>query len=98
MVLERVVIHVLPGHEREFEQALDSARAVVGRAPGFRSLRAYRGIEAPHSFLLLIEWDTLEDHMEGFRGSALYGQWRALISPHFDGAPQVEHFEPSPDG
>jgi heme-degrading monooxygenase HmoA len=94
MILERALIHVLPGQEAEFERSLAQAREVIARAEGFRAIRALRGIESPHTYLLLIEWDTLEDHTETFRASELFGHWRALIGPHFDGAPQVEHYAP----
>jgi heme-degrading monooxygenase HmoA len=94
MVLERAAIHVLPGQESEFESSLEQAREVIAKAPGFRSLRALRGIESPHVYLLLIEWQTLEDHTQGFRESELFSHWRSLLGPHFDGAPQVEHFIP----
>jgi heme-degrading monooxygenase HmoA len=97
MVLERVLINVVPGQENEFEQALVKAREVIGASHGFRSLRALRGIESRHGYLLLIEWDTLEDHVEGFRGSEAFNHWRALIGPHFDGTPQVEHYEQLPE-
>jgi heme-degrading monooxygenase HmoA len=85
---------VLPGHEEQFEQAMTKAREVISRSRGFRSLQVLRGVESPHTFLLLIEWDTIEDHMEGFRESDLFTEWRALIGPHFDGTPSVEHFTP----
>jgi heme-degrading monooxygenase HmoA len=94
MILERVVIHVLPGQEESFEAALLEARKVIGRADGFRSLEALRGIESPHDYLLLIEWERLEDHVPGFRESELFNDWRALIGPHFDGAPELEHYAP----
>ena len=44
------------------------------------------------TYLLLIEWDSVEAHTVGFRESENYTRWRELISPFFDGAPRVEHF------
>jgi len=94
MILERALLHVLPGQEPRFEEALEQAREVIAQAEGFRSLRALRGVESKHDYLLLIEWDTLEDHMDRFRTSELFNHWRALLGPHFDGAPLVDHFAP----
>lgn len=94
MVLERASISVVPGQEQQFEEAIVKARDVLARAGGFGTLRVLRGVESPSTYLLLIEWDSLEDHTRGFRESALFGEWRALIGPHFDGAPQVEHYTP----
>jgi heme-degrading monooxygenase HmoA len=98
MVLERALIQVVAGQELEFERSLIEAREVIAKAAGFRSIRVLRGIESPQVYLLLIEWDSLEAHTEGFRGSELFAQWRALIGPHFDGSPQVEHYTPLRQG
>jgi len=94
MILERAVIHILPGQEESFETAMAQARSVISGAPGFRSLRILRGVERRHDYLLLVEWDTLEDHNVGFRESQLFHQWRGLIGRFFDGEPNIEHFEP----
>ncbi len=94
MILERAVIHVLPGQEEAFETAMAQARGVIAQAQGFRSLRMLRGIEHRREYLLLIEWDTLEDHTIGFRQAHLFHQWRGLIGQFFDGESKVEHFEP----
>ena len=94
MVLEIAHVTVLPDHEAAFESALnEAATTVLVRADGFRKFTAYGWcVERPSVFLFTIEWNTLEDHVVGFRGSELFGEWRALIGEHFDGAPVVEHF------
>ena len=92
MVLERAIIEVKPGSESAFEAAIEQAKQVIAQAGGFRALTLRRGIERSSTYLLLVEWDTLEDHMQGFRESELFGRWRELIGPHFASAPEVEHF------
>ena len=93
MVLEHVPISVIPGREAEFEAAFDTARHLVAAAHGFRSLRLSRCVEEPSSYLLLIEWDTLADHVEGFRNSPAFSEWRALVGPLWDPLPTVTHFD-----
>ena len=68
--------------------------------PGFRSLRLSRGLEQDDAYLLLVEWDRLEDHTEGFRGSPQYQEWRRLLHHFYDPFPTVAHFRdvPGPDG
>ena len=92
MVLERAHIRVTPGQEDEFERAFEQARLVISAAKGFRSLTLSRGVESPSLYLLLVEWETLEDHTVGFRESPAFGEWRGLLGRYFDGAPDVEHF------
>ncbi len=92
MVLERATLRIQPGREQEFETAFATAKAVVAAASGFVSATLSKGIESPSTYLLLVEWQTLEDHTEGFRGSPAFGEWRGLIGHLFDGPPDVEHF------
>ncbi|MCI2975260.1 MAG: hypothetical protein MP439_04180 [Ferrimicrobium sp.] len=47
--------------------------------------------EDKSTFVLLVEWERIGDHLEGFRRSNAYAQWRTLISPFFDGDPVVIH-------
>jgi heme-degrading monooxygenase HmoA len=91
-VLEHVPLEVVPGREAEFEVAFDEARHLVAASPGCRSVRLSRCVEEPHRYLLLIEWDTLDDHVVGFRQSAAFDAWRALVAPFWDPLPTVRHF------
>jgi heme-degrading monooxygenase HmoA len=94
MIIERAQIDVEPGREEAFEAALAQAKDVAAEAPGFRSIAVWRGVEVPSRYMLLIEWDRVEDHTEGFRGSERFTQWRALIGPFFATTPEVEHYDP----
>ncbi|TQK71188.1 MULTISPECIES: antibiotic biosynthesis monooxygenase [unclassified Nocardioides] len=92
MILEHAVLPVLPGQETEFEAAFGRARTIISSMPGFRSLALRRSLESPNLYLLLVEWDTVEDHTQGFRGSPQYDEWRALLHRFYDPFPVVEHF------
>jgi heme-degrading monooxygenase HmoA len=92
-VTEHAVLNVIPGQEDDFLASMERAKALIAGSPGFRSLRVERGLENPSTFLLLVEWDSLEAHTEGFRGSAAYEEWRALLHHFYDPFPVVEHFE-----
>ena len=65
MVLEHALIDIRPGTAEAFEAALAEARLVIAASPGFVSLRLHRGVEAPDRYLLLVEWETLDDHLSG---------------------------------
>ncbi len=93
VILEQAIFAITPGSEADFEAAMGAAKEVIAEAKGFRSLTLRRCIERPSSYLLLNEWDTVEDHIVGFRGSELFVRWRELIGPYFAAAPEVEHFE-----
>jgi len=94
MILERARFQIQPGAEAAFEQAFETARTVISQSSGYHSLRLLRGIEHPSEYLLLIEWDSVADHIEGFRRSELYERWAELLKPHYAAPPEVEHFDP----
>ena len=93
MVLEHAVLDVIPGQEAAFERAFTTAQDIIAAAGGFLALKLSRCVEHPGRYLLLVEWDTLEDHTQGFRGSAAYQEWRKLLHHFYDPFPVVEHYE-----
>jgi heme-degrading monooxygenase HmoA len=93
MITEHAVLPVIAGREDEFMAAMEEAKAIIAASPGFVSLSVERCLEQPDRFLLLVHWETLEDHTEGFRGSAGYDDWRARLHHFYDPFPVVEHFE-----
>jgi len=93
VITEHALLDVVPGREDEFMASMERAKALIAGQPGFVSLRVERCVESPSRFLLLVEWAHLEDHTEGFRGSAAYEQWRATLHHFYDPFPVVEHYE-----
>lgn len=94
MILEVADIRVDPARAAEFEAAIRlGAETVASRAAGFRGYKVNRSVESPGRYLLMIYWDTLEDHTVGFRGSDAFAQWRAIVGPYFAQPPVVEHLE-----
>ena len=92
MILERAELSVRPGQQAAFEQAVRVAGGIIAAMPGFRGLTLSRCVERPDAYLLLVRWDRLEDHTEGFRGSTDYQRWRDLLHHFYDPFPVVEHF------
>lgn len=93
MILEHAVLDVIPGEAERFEEAFRSARPIISSMPGCRSVRLERCIESRDRYLLTVEWDRLEDHTEGFRGSDEYQEWKRLLHHFYDPFPTVEHYE-----
>jgi heme-degrading monooxygenase HmoA len=93
MITEHALLSVLPGEETAFESAFTDARRIIAASPGFGGLTLSRCAERPNVYLLLVQWDSLEDHTIGFRGSAAYDEWRALLHQFYEPFPTVEHFE-----
>jgi heme-degrading monooxygenase HmoA len=92
VILEHALLSVRPGEEADFEAAFADARAIIASMPGFGGLTLSRCLERDNVYLLLVEWERLEDHTVGFRGSAEYQEWRRLLHHFYDPFPAVEHF------
>jgi heme-degrading monooxygenase HmoA len=92
VILEHALLSVKPDEREEFETAFALATDIIAAVPGFRSLTLSRCLERDNGYLLLVEWDRLEDHTEGFRGSAEYLKWRDLLHHFYDPMPVVEHY------
>jgi heme-degrading monooxygenase HmoA len=92
MILELARIDIKEGTNQEFEAALEIAKGVISQSKGFQSISVKNCIEQSNRYILLIYWETLEDHTVGFRESELFKEWRALIGPFFLEPPLVQHF------
>lgn len=87
------MLQVKPGLASAFEQAFAQAQAIISAMPGYVSHQLQRCLEVPDKYLLLVQWQTLEDHTIGFRQSEQYQQWRLLLHDFYQPFPVVEHFE-----
>jgi len=87
------MLHVKPQTGPEFEGAFRDASSIIASMEGYLSHELHRCLEVEGQYLLLVRWRTLEDHTIGFRGSAGYGRWRALLHHFYEPFPVVEHFE-----
>ena len=94
MILEVADIRITPGRNADFEAAIARGlTTVASRATGYRAHKVQRGIESADRYLLMIWWETLENHTVDFRGGPLFPEWRAIVGPFFAAPPSVEHFE-----
>jgi heme-degrading monooxygenase HmoA len=94
MILEVADITIPPGRQAEFDAAIrQGVTTIASQAKGFRGYKVQKGIDSPERYLLMIYWDTLENHTVDFRQGPLFPQWRAIVGPFFAKPPVVEHFE-----
>ncbi|MGA2188316.1 MAG: antibiotic biosynthesis monooxygenase [Steroidobacteraceae bacterium] len=94
MIVELAQLTITPGRELEFEAAFMDAVKWAAGSKGYLAHELRRSVENPNRYMLRIEWETLEAHTTGFRGSPAFGQWRAGVGPFFAAAPVVEHYQP----
>ena len=92
MVLEVAILNVRTGQAAAFETAFLEAQRIIAASPGYQRHELRRCLEAEGRYLLLVWWDTLESHTEGFRGSVAYAEWRERLHHFYDPFPTVEHY------
>jgi heme-degrading monooxygenase HmoA len=93
MILEVAVLDVRAGMAPAFEAAFREASAIIAAMPGYVSHEIQRCIEVPGRYILLVNWQRLEDHTVGFRGSPQYQEWKRLLHHFYHPFPTVEHYE-----
>jgi heme-degrading monooxygenase HmoA len=98
MIHEVAAILIVAGTEKQFERGFADAVSLFKRAKGCRSLRLERSVEDPLRYLVIVGWETLDDHIVGFRNSADYELWRELVGGYFAAPPSVDHTEIAVDG
>jgi heme-degrading monooxygenase HmoA len=92
MILEHCDIQIDPSKQSAFEEAIvRGVETVISKAKGFQGYKVNHSLETPSRYLLLIYWDTLENHTVDFRGSDAFADWRAIVGPFFMKPPVVEH-------
>ena len=94
MIIEHVHLRIKPQQSEAFELAFQQAQQIIAPMPGLSTVQLLQKMDNLHAYILLIAWDKLEDHTEGFRQSEAYLQWKALLHHFYDPFPQVEYYQP----
>ena len=95
MIVEQALLEVKPGQSERFVVAMHKAKPLIVVQPGFQSIEVRPCVDRSDQYLLLVVWDKVESHCDGFRKSPEYEQWRALLHDFYDPMPTVSYFGPS---
>jgi len=92
MILEVAILDVNVGQEEKFESTFKKAQTIISAMSGYVSHQLQKCIEKENRYILLVNWNTLEDHTVGFRQSEPYKQWKELLHHYYSPFPEVEHY------
>ena len=92
MILEVAILYVKSDEEKNFELAFSKAKKIISSSKGYIEHQLQKCIETKGKYILLVKWKTLEDHIEGFRKSKEYEEWKKLLHHFYHPFPTVEHF------
>jgi heme-degrading monooxygenase HmoA len=93
VILEVAPLRIRAGQAEAFEQACREAQRIISSTPGYISHELQRCLERPNEYVLLVRWESVDAHEKGFRRSAGYQQWKALLHHFYDPFPTVLHLE-----
>ena len=92
MIIEHALLQVREGQELAFEAAMAEAKPLIATSPGFIGIEVRRSAELAGTYLLLVRWQNVADHCDGFRRSNRYQAWRDLLHHFYDPMPSVSYF------
>jgi heme-degrading monooxygenase HmoA len=93
MITEVAILNIIPGQESAFLKAFSEAQGIISKSTGYLSHQLKKCLENESRFILLVGWEKLTDHTEGFRGSKEYQEWKRLLHHFYHPFPIVEHYD-----
>jgi heme-degrading monooxygenase HmoA len=94
MIYEHARITVNPGDGTRFEDAFRaSGREALATSRGCQSVQLLRSAEGPDVYLLVVGWNSIDDHLQHFPTTPQAEQLGAAIGSFFAAEPVVEHFD-----
>lgn len=93
MITEIAILKIKSEQNSDFERSFKEAEKLLAGRQGYISHELLKCLEEENQYLLIIRWETLEDHTIHFRGSAEYQEWKKLLHHFYDPFPSVEHYE-----
>ena len=93
MITEVAVLNIKKDQSKLFETAFDKAQSIISSMKGYIEHELLKCLETEDKYLLIVQWQTLEDHTEGFRKSERYNEWKKLLHHFYEPFPNVEHYK-----
>lgn len=93
MVIEFIRYRVDAGRAEEFERAYAEAARSLAASSHCEAYEVSRSVEDPQSYIVRIEWDSVDGHEQGFRHSPEFRDFFSAVKPFFDDIQEMRHYE-----
>ena len=93
MITEIALLNVRENESDEFEKSFATAQKIIAGMEGYIEHELQKCIEEENKYLLIVRWEKLENHTEGFRKSSEYNKWKELLHHYYNPFPTVEHYK-----
>ena len=93
MIVEYIRYKIAEGRAEAFVEAYDKAAESLRASPHCLGFELSRCSEAREHFILRIQWDSSEGHLQGFRKSPEFGSFFAAVKPFLSDIEEMRHYE-----
>lgn len=93
LILEIAPLYIKTGQNESFEESFREASSIISQMPGYIHHELLKCLENESKYVLMVRWEKLEDHTQGFRNSKEYSRWKKLLHHYYDPFPVVEHYK-----
>jgi heme-degrading monooxygenase HmoA len=92
MIVEYIRYTIADDQRRAFEDGYTQAQTALITSPHWRGHELAQCVEDPGSYILRIEWDSVEGHLQGFRTSPAFRTFFAAIQPFVTNITEMRHY------
>ena len=76
MILEVAILDIKSGQQRQFENDFSLAGQYIASVTGYIRHSLRKCVEKDNRYILLVDWEELDDHTVGSRQSEGYQEWK----------------------
>jgi quinol monooxygenase YgiN len=98
MVIEYIRYRIPDEQSAAFLQAYEQAQHALAASPHCSRYELSRCLEEPSRYVLRIEWDSVEGHLQGFRRSEQFRVFLGHVRPFVEQIEEMQHYEVIPLG
>jgi quinol monooxygenase YgiN len=93
IIVEYIRYRIPRERQGEFEEAYTNASQSLNASKHCHMYELTRCAEEPELYILRIEWDSLDGHMNGFRSSPEFREFVKHVQPYFNDILEMRHYE-----
>jgi len=93
MTIEYIRYKVTPEQREAFIQSYKNASEQLDASEFCKAYELTECEEEAGQFILRIEWTSSEEHISGFRKSAVFPAFFANVKPFFDNIQEMRHYK-----
>jgi len=93
-MITEVIRYRIPAAQAEhFEQAYHQTETILRASEHCLGYQLLHGIEEPENWVLLLFWDSVEGHEQGFRREKYFREFFNLVKPFLNQIQEMKHYQ-----